>query len=170
MQFAWRIFLTVREPPGRSTRLWPIIFVIIECSALYALGVIAALILFLSNPNGQYAAIDAIIPLVVSYALHLLTSMTQSFTHAQGIVFSLIILQIRFHLSVTASCWNDGKPTRAAVWGQSSAFPVNGEELRFPVSLQLIEMGVHVKKQTDADVSSDRTVRDSLPDFKLAIL
>ena len=69
---AWRIFL-VGKTLGRSASLWPIIFVIIESSALYALGVIAALVSFLSNTNGQYAAVDAIVPLVVSYPLHLLT-------------------------------------------------------------------------------------------------
>jgi hypothetical protein len=61
------------KPLGRSTRVWPIIFAIIESSALYALGVIAALVSFLSKTNGQYAAVDAIVPLIVSYTLHLLT-------------------------------------------------------------------------------------------------
>jgi hypothetical protein len=99
---AWRIFL-VGKPLGGSTSLWLIIFVIIESSALYAVGVIAALVSFLSNTNGQYAAVDAIVPLVVSYALHLVTFPTQILTHAQGIVFSLIVLQIHFHISVGKS-------------------------------------------------------------------
>ena len=72
---AWRIFLTVRKPLGRSTSLWPILFAIIESSALYALGVIAALVSFLSKTNGQYAAVDAIVPLVVSYALRHLSDL-----------------------------------------------------------------------------------------------
>jgi hypothetical protein len=151
---------------------WPIIFVIIESSALYALGVIAALVSFLSKTNGQYAAVDAIVPLVVSYALHLLTLPTLSLTRAQGIVFSLIILQIRFHISATSSYWSDGKPTtHAAVWGRPPASPANGEELEFPARPQSIQMAVHVTKQTHTHVSSDGMVRDSSPDFKkLAIL
>ena len=163
---AWRIFLTIRDPLGRSTRLRPIIFVIIESSALYALGVIAALVSFLSNTNGQYAAVDATVPLVVCHALHLLTFPTQILTHAQGIVFSLIILQIRFHISAKASYWSDGQPTTsAAMWGRPSAFPTNGEE-GFPARPQSIQMAVHVTKQTDTDVSSDHMVRDSSPGFK----
>jgi len=137
---AWRIFLTVRKPLGTSTSLWPIIFAIIESSALYALGVIAALVSFLSKTNGQYAAVDAIVPLV-------------------GIVFSLIVLQIRFHVSATASCCSDGKPaTRAVGWGRPSPFPAN-EGLKFPASPQ----SIHGTKQTPTDVSSDR---NSSPDFE----
>ncbi|KAI0246615.1 hypothetical protein BJV78DRAFT_1134832 [Lactifluus subvellereus] len=148
---AWRIFF-VGKPLGRSTSLWPIIFVIIESSALYALGVIAALVSFLSNTNGQYAAVDATVPLV-------------------GIVFSLIVLQIRFHISATASYWSDGNPTtRTAVcqWVQPSSFPANGEELEFPARPQSIQMAVHVTKQTHTHVSSrsDSMVTDPSPDFK----
>ncbi|KAI9510761.1 hypothetical protein F5148DRAFT_976251 [Russula earlei] len=75
---ALRIFLLSRRlPSGGALPLRPIMSVIIESSALYALGVLAALVSFLSGSNGQYAAVDAIIPLV-------------------GIVFCLIVIQIRF--------------------------------------------------------------------------
>src|SRR5258708_2823858 len=64
---AWRIFHAGKPLKGASTRtLWPVIFVIVESSALYALGVIAVLACFLSNSNAQYPAVDAIVPLVVS--------------------------------------------------------------------------------------------------------
>jgi len=76
---ALRIFLVGKPlPKGRTRVLWPIMFVMVESSALYALGVLAALVSFLSGSNGQYAAVDAIIPLV-------------------GIAFCLIVLQIRLH-------------------------------------------------------------------------
>jgi len=136
---AWRIFL-MGKPLGRNTSLWPIIFAIIESSALYALGVIAALVCFLSCNNGQYATVDAIVPLV-------------------GIVFSLIVLQIRFHISATASYCSDGKPmARAALWGRPSPFPANGEELEFPARPPSIQMAVHVAKQTHTHLSSDGMV------------
>jgi hypothetical protein len=66
---AWRIF-HVGKPLRRTTNLWPIIFIVVESSALYAFGVTATLISFLSGTNGQYIAVEALVPLVVSYALH----------------------------------------------------------------------------------------------------
>ena len=53
---------------GGTRKLWPVVFVIIESSALYAFGVIAVLATFLSGSNGQYPAVDAVVPLVVSRA------------------------------------------------------------------------------------------------------
>jgi hypothetical protein len=59
---ATRIYLT-----GRNTWLYRrIVFIIVESSALYALGILAALVSFVSGTNGHYAAVDAIVPLVVS--------------------------------------------------------------------------------------------------------
>jgi hypothetical protein len=54
--------------------LWPVVFVIIESSALYAFGVFAVLATFLSGSYGQYIAIDAIVPLVVSRTVRTLSS------------------------------------------------------------------------------------------------
>ena len=52
---------------GGSTQLYRrIVFIIVESSALYALGVLTALVTFVSGTNGQYVAVDAIVPLVVS--------------------------------------------------------------------------------------------------------
>jgi hypothetical protein len=69
---AWRIF-SVGKPLNRATSLRPIMFIVIESSALYGFGVAAALVSFLCNSNVQYVAVDAIVPLVVSCAPHLLT-------------------------------------------------------------------------------------------------
>jgi hypothetical protein len=69
---AWRIF-KVGKFLNRTMSLRPIIFIVVETSALYGFGVAAALVSFLCNSNGQYAAVDAIVPLVVSCASHLLT-------------------------------------------------------------------------------------------------
>lgn len=62
---AWRIFIIGRPLQGKI-RVWPIVFAIVESSALYAMSVTAALLTFLSNSNGQYPAVDSIVPLVVS--------------------------------------------------------------------------------------------------------
>ncbi|KAI0317719.1 hypothetical protein OF83DRAFT_1083428 [Amylostereum chailletii] len=59
--------------------LIPTIVVIVESGALYAGGVLGLLIAYLSGTNGQYPALDIITPLT-------------------GVVFCLIILQIRFHI------------------------------------------------------------------------
>lgn len=61
--FAWK-----SQPRGNLSSLpyWRIVVVIIESSALYVAAVLASLISFVSGTNGQYAAVDAIVPLVVS--------------------------------------------------------------------------------------------------------
>ncbi|KAI0314187.1 hypothetical protein OF83DRAFT_1137930, partial [Amylostereum chailletii] len=64
--------------------LVPALVVMVESGALYAGAVLALLIAYLSGSNGQFAAIDLITPLV-------------------GIVFSLIVLQIRYHVGRASS-------------------------------------------------------------------
>jgi hypothetical protein len=67
---ATRIYLS-----GGNAQLYRrIVFIIVESSALYALGVLAALVSFVSGTNGQYAAVDAIVPLVVSPSIFLYPS------------------------------------------------------------------------------------------------
>ena len=44
----------------------PIVFAIVESSALYTLGVVTVLATLLSGSNGHYPAVNAIVPLVVS--------------------------------------------------------------------------------------------------------
>jgi hypothetical protein len=60
---ATRIYLA--ESRGNARLYRRIVFIIVESSAMYALGVLAALVSFVSGTNGQYAAVDAIVPLVV---------------------------------------------------------------------------------------------------------
>jgi hypothetical protein len=66
--FAWK-----SHPRGNSNSLpyWRVVVVIVESSALYAVAVLATLISFVSGTNGQYPAVDAIVPLVVSLVLSL---------------------------------------------------------------------------------------------------
>ncbi|KAH7912514.1 hypothetical protein BJ138DRAFT_1171904 [Hygrophoropsis aurantiaca] len=81
---AWRIYSARRFIGGINTLL-PVVIVTVESGALYACGVLAQLTSYLSGSNGQYPALDALTPLV-------------------GIVFSLIILQIHFHVgSITST-------------------------------------------------------------------
>jgi hypothetical protein len=64
---AARIFSAQKSQGGGNARpYWGIVVIIVESSALYALGVLAALVSFVSGTNGQYPAVDAIVPLVVS--------------------------------------------------------------------------------------------------------
>ncbi|KAI0296339.1 hypothetical protein B0F90DRAFT_1669835 [Multifurca ochricompacta] len=151
---AWRIFLSGKFL--RNTRtLGPVIFVIVESSALYALGVIAVLATFLSGSNGQYPAVDAIVPLV-------------------GIVFSLIVLQIRFHVSASAGPRSDGQVSinggGGGVWPppsrQQPSRLAGGNDLEYP--MRSIRMAVHISKQTHTHVASDDEMgagRDSSSDI-----
>ncbi|KAH9958964.1 hypothetical protein BC827DRAFT_1216806 [Russula dissimulans] len=108
---ALRIFLVGKPlPTGRVRVLWPILFVLIESSALYALGVLAALVSFLSGSDGQYAAVDAIVPLV-------------------GIVFCLIVLQIRFHTKSMTTLYSS-EPELVPMTGDVSSHSPAGEESR----------------------------------------
>lgn len=64
---AARIFIAWKSQTSGNTRpYWGIVVIIVESSALYALGVLAALVSFISGTYGQYPAVDAIVPLVVS--------------------------------------------------------------------------------------------------------
>ncbi|KAF8492847.1 hypothetical protein F5888DRAFT_1636983 [Russula emetica] len=84
---ALRIYLTWKSQSRICARLYRgIVFIIVESNALYALGVLAALVTFVSGTNGQYAAVDAIIPLV-------------------GIVFCLIAIQIRVQVDSTSNIY-----------------------------------------------------------------
>lgn len=141
---AWRIFAAGKPLTGASTRtLWPVIFIIVESSALYAFGVIAVLASFLSGSNGQYPAVDAIVPLV-------------------GIVFSLIVLQIRYHASVSASPRSDGQvSTNGGMWPRPPGRPAGVDDPEFP--MRSIRMAVHVTKQTHTHTSPDME-RDSSSD------
>ncbi|KAH9988206.1 hypothetical protein BJV77DRAFT_758541 [Russula vinacea] len=49
---------------GNARPYWGIVAIIVESSALYALGVLATLVCYVCGTNGQYPAVDAIVPLV----------------------------------------------------------------------------------------------------------
>ncbi|KAH9059063.1 hypothetical protein EDB87DRAFT_1685009 [Lactarius vividus] len=142
---AWRIFCTGKPLRGAGTKmLWPVIFIVIESSALYAFGVIAVLASFLSGSNGQYPAVDAIVPLV-------------------GIVFSLIVLQIRFHVSSSVNPRSDGQTsTNGGVWPRPTGRPLGVEDPEYP--MRSIRMAVQVTKQTHTHVSTHDATSDSASD------
>ncbi|KAI9437840.1 hypothetical protein BJY52DRAFT_573382 [Lactarius psammicola] len=145
---AWRIFRAGKPLRGAGTRmLWPVIFIIVESSALYAFGVIAVLASFLSGSNGQYPAVDAIIPLV-------------------GIVFSLIVLQIRFHVSSSVGPRSDGQTsTNGVTWPRPPGRPMGVDDPEYP--MRSIRMAVHVTKQTHTHMSTHDVVRDSSSDDEI---
>ncbi|KAH8997793.1 hypothetical protein EDB86DRAFT_3150678 [Lactarius hatsudake] len=162
---AWRIFLAGKPVRGAGTKmLWPVIFIVIESSALYAFGVIAVLASFLSGSNGQYPAVDAIVPLVVSRtpsSCHARKS-THTVTReiSQGIVFSLIVLQIRFHVSSPRS---DGQTsTNGGVWPRPPGRPLGSDDPEYP--MRSIRMAVHVTKQTHTHTSTHDVSGDSSSD------
>jgi hypothetical protein len=64
---AARIFFAWSK--GNARPYWRIVVILVESSALYSLSVLAALVFFISGSNGQYPAVDAIVPLVVSPVL-----------------------------------------------------------------------------------------------------
>ena len=64
---AARIFRAFKsQTKGNAPPYWGIVVIIVESSALYSLGILAALVSFVSGTYGQYPAVDAIVPLVVS--------------------------------------------------------------------------------------------------------
>jgi hypothetical protein len=58
--------LLAGNPLQGSRPHWLIIFTLIESCALYTFNVVAALATFLSGSFGQYAAVNSIVPVVVS--------------------------------------------------------------------------------------------------------
>jgi hypothetical protein len=132
---AMRIFLA-GEPLHHSSRPhWLIIFTLIESCALYTFTVLAALVTFLCGSFAQYPAVDSIVPIV-------------------GICFSLIVLQIRFHVSAThGPRFGSDLHATSAVWPRPHARPFDGRELEEPKSpMQPIRMAIHVSKHTDTDL------------------
>jgi hypothetical protein len=164
---AWRIF-NAGKPLGVATTrmLWPVIFIIVESSALYAIGIVAVLAFFLSGSNAQYPAVDAVVPLVVRRTPHIL-SCTHC-THAgisQGIVFSLIVLQIRFHVGSSAIHRSgDGQMSTGGTWHRTPG-PGQHAGLNDPeYPMRSIRMAVHVSRQTHTHLSTQDASRVSSSD------
>ncbi|KAN0127919.1 hypothetical protein V8E53_014267 [Lactarius tabidus] len=124
---------------------WLIIFTLVESCALYTTNIVATLTAFLSDSFGQYVAMDSIVPMV-------------------GISFSLIVLQIRFHVSAT-NCPRFGSDGRTSVaWHRPDSRPLGaGDEpvntLR-PIRMP-IRMAIHVSKQTNTDLNSRDVGKDA---------
>lgn len=76
--------LSRRLPENTQQSILPVVAVIVQSGALYASGVLGLLITYLAKTNGQYAALDVCCPLV-------------------GIVFTLIIIQIRVRFGLSSS-------------------------------------------------------------------
>lgn len=149
--------------------LWPVIFIIVESSALYALGIIAALACFLTESNAQYPTVDAIVPLVVSphsapssRARTLKLLMREC---SQGIVFSLIVLQIRFHVNPPVSHRSgDGQMSSGGTWHRQPG-PGQRASLNDPeYAMRSIRMAVHVTRQTHTHLSTQDVSRVSSSD------
>ncbi|KAI0299835.1 hypothetical protein BC826DRAFT_1102512 [Russula brevipes] len=108
---AWRIF-TTGGPLRMMKTLWPMLFILIESSALYALCETVAFITYLCGTNGQQPVLDALVPVI-------------------GIAFSLLVLQIRFHASAPSAPRNDerydGKLSNARRRGEISHAIVAGD-------------------------------------------
>lgn len=145
---AWRIFNAGKPLGAATTRmLWPVIFIIVESSALYAFGIVAVLAFFLSDSNAQYPAVDAIVPLV-------------------GIVFSLIVLQIRFHVGSSAIHRSgDGQMSTGGTWHRTPGSPgqhAGPHDPEYP--MRSIRMAVHVTRQTHTHLSTQDASRVSSSD------
>ncbi|KAL0945861.1 hypothetical protein HGRIS_012146 [Hohenbuehelia grisea] len=75
----WRIYRTRRASDSSRGSLFYVALIIVESGAIYTFGVLSSLIAYLVGSNGQYVTLDIVTPL-------------------SGITFSLIIIQIHFHL------------------------------------------------------------------------
>ncbi|KAN0127923.1 hypothetical protein V8E53_014271 [Lactarius tabidus] len=98
--------LLAGNPLHGSRPHWLIIFTLVESCALYTFNVVAALATFLSGSFGQYAAVNSIVPVV-------------------GISFSLIVLQIRFHVTPMHGPRSHSSGT---VWPKQGSRPAGGED------------------------------------------
>ncbi|KAH9980781.1 hypothetical protein BJV74DRAFT_887543 [Russula compacta] len=132
---AWRIFI-VGRPLQSKIRVWPIVLAIVESSALYAISVTTALLTFLSNSNGQYPAVDSIVPLV-------------------GIVFSLIVLQIRFHAKISVRGQSDVQSSDSRARAHPVVHPAADGDLDY--HMRSIQVSLHVPGKTDTQLNPGDT-------------
>jgi len=148
---SWRIYSTGRLT-NASRSLLPVMIIIVESGALYTSGVLGLLIAFLTGSNGQYPALDVVTPLV-------------------GIAFSLIVLQIRFHLGSSStpghsSAGTTRAPSAVRHWGQRA--PQHGRDTSLgyvmqPMAIQITEQtDVHYPDKTRLSPHDDRS--DSIVD------
>jgi len=89
----WRIVSTTR-PLKRTGSIAPLLIAIVDTAALYTAAYTGLLISFLVGSDGQFAAVDLLIPLI-------------------GVTYTLIILQIRFHDILSVPNWSTNPATSA---------------------------------------------------------
>jgi len=128
---AWRIF-TTGGPLRMMKTLWPMLFILIESSALYALCETAALITHLCGTSGQGPVLDALVPVI-------------------GIAFSLLVLQIRFHASAPSVPRNDGKLSNAGRRGQWTQWHVADKLPEYPLRSSPVTTRVATLTHQDSD-------------------
>jgi hypothetical protein len=63
---SWRIYRSCRSKSDGPVPLLPVLIVVVESGILYATSVLALLLAFLTESNGQYPAMDIAPPIVVS--------------------------------------------------------------------------------------------------------
>ena len=61
---AWQIVRKTR-PMRRTGAVMPVLVAIVDTAALYTAGYLGLLVSFLSGSDGQFAAVDVIMPLIV---------------------------------------------------------------------------------------------------------
>ena len=61
---AWQIVRKTR-PMRRTGAIMPVLVAIVDTAALYTAGYLGLLVSFLSGSDGQFAAVDVIMPLIV---------------------------------------------------------------------------------------------------------
>ncbi|EGN93930.1 hypothetical protein SERLA73DRAFT_189063 [Serpula lacrymans var. lacrymans S7.3] len=133
---AWRIYYTRQFVKGIANLL-PISIVIMESGALYTSSILAVLIAYVTGSNGQYPALDVCAPVV-------------------GIAFSLITLQIRFHLGGSGTPSSDfGVSTARSFpsalrtqWRRHSARSEESKDMQI-LSYPMQPMTVHITEQTE---------------------
>ncbi|KAL4255441.1 hypothetical protein AB1N83_012662 [Pleurotus pulmonarius] len=144
---AWRIYRT-RSPLIKRTRLTPVLLAFVESGALYASSLLALMIAYASDSNGQYAVLDAVTPLV-------------------GITFCLIVLQIQFHL--TSNVWNTNDPitiNTISILRPTKQYEGEGREehtIAYPIQPLAVHLGVEQGCEQDRSPDEDRRGRYEEP-------
>ncbi|KAA1477758.1 hypothetical protein DENSPDRAFT_844953 [Dentipellis sp. KUC8613] len=112
---AYKIASTGHFKDQSFYNLLPILVIVVETGAIYTSSLVAFLVAFLVNSNGQYIAIDLITPLV-------------------PIIFCLIILQVKFHQAqsrVSAHDLSSSGRQRSADRSRVSAGPTFRSPFKF---------------------------------------
>ncbi|KAL0945761.1 hypothetical protein HGRIS_012050 [Hohenbuehelia grisea] len=115
----WRIYWTRRATVSTQHSLFYVVMAVVESGAIYTLGVLSSLIAYVAGSNGQYVALDIVTPL-------------------SGITFSLIIIQIHFHLYSKSQSTTAG-PMTGIIFKQKSKCITSEEQnssRTYPYSLK----------------------------------